>query len=63
MQHYRFGVLQEKTETKGNPDICYLTATPIPRTLAIVVFGDMEISNIYEKPEGRLESYYEVFHN
>ena len=55
-EQHRFGVLaREKLETKGNPDICYLTATPIPRTLAIVVFGDMEISNIYEKPEGRLE--------
>ena len=54
-EQHRFGVLaREKLETKGNPDICYLTATPIPRTLAIVVFGDMEISNIYEKPAGRL---------
>lgn len=54
-EQHRFGVIaREKLEAKGNPDICYLTATPIPRTLAIVVFGDMEISNIYEKPEGRL---------
>lgn len=54
-EQHRFGVLdRKKLETKGNPDVCYLTATPIPRTLAIVVFGDMEISNIYEKPEGRL---------
>ncbi len=54
-EQHRFGVIaREKLETKGNPDICYLTATPIPRTLAIVVFGDMEISNIYEKPIGRL---------
>lgn len=54
-EQHRFGVLDRKRlETKGNPDICYLTATPIPRTLAIVVFGDMEISNIHEKPEGRL---------
>lgn len=54
-EQHRFGVVaREKLEAKGNPDICYLTATPIPRTLAIVVFGDMEISNIYEKPEGRL---------
>ncbi|NLN51109.1 MAG: ATP-dependent DNA helicase RecG [Acholeplasmataceae bacterium] len=54
-EQHRFGVIaREKLETKGNPDICYLTATPIPRTLAIVIFGDMEISNIYQMPEGRL---------
>ncbi len=45
---------REQLELKGNADIVYLTATPIPRTLAIVLFGDMEISNIREKPVGRL---------
>lgn len=54
-EQHRFGVLaRKKLEDKGNPDISYLTATPIPRTLAIVVFGDMEISNIKQMPEGRL---------
>ncbi len=54
-EQHRFGVVARETlEEKGNADICYLTATPIPRTLAIVLFGDMEISTIYEKPSGRL---------
>lgn len=54
-EQHRFGVLaREQLELKGNADIVYLTATPIPRTLAIVLFGDMEISNIKEKPVGRL---------
>ena len=49
-EQHRFGVLaREQLELKGNADIVYLTATPIPRTLAIVLFGDMEISNIKEK--------------
>lgn len=54
-EQHRFGVMaREQLELKGNADIVYLTATPIPRTLAIVLFGDMEISNIREKPVGRL---------
>lgn len=53
-EQHRFGVAaREVLETKGIADVCYLTATPIPRTLAIVIFGDMELSNIYEKPKGR----------
>lgn len=60
-EQHRFGVMARETlETKGVSDICYLTATPIPRTLATVILGDMEISNIREKPAGRkeIETYY-----
>lgn len=55
-EQHRFGVLaRESLESKGISDICYLTATPIPRTLATIILGDMEISNIREKPLGRQE--------
>lgn len=54
-EQHKFGVnARKKLEEKGNADIVYLSATPIPRTLAFVIFGDMEISNIREKPKGRL---------
>lgn len=53
-EQHRFGVETRDTlSDKGNADVVYLTATPIPRTLAIVLFGDMEISTIKEKPLGR----------
>ena len=53
-EQHRFGVIARETlEKKGILDIVYLTATPIPRTLAIVLFGDMEISNIKKMPKGR----------
>lgn len=54
-EQHKFGVnARKKLEEKGNADIVYLSATPIPRTLAFVIFGDMEISNIREKPKGRI---------
>ncbi|MCF7926832.1 MAG: ATP-dependent DNA helicase RecG, partial [Candidatus Izimaplasma sp.] len=54
-EQHRFGVKQrEKLRKKGHhPDILYMSATPIPRTLAISVFGDMDISTIKEKPKSR----------
>ncbi|RYL95375.1 ATP-dependent DNA helicase RecG [Sporolactobacillus sp. THM7-4] len=54
-EQHRFGVLQRRTlRIKGrNPDVLYMTATPIPRTLAISVFGDMDVSTIDELPGGR----------
>lgn len=53
-EQHRFGVdARETLKEKGNADVVYLSATPIPRTLAIVLFGDMEVSVIKEKPVGR----------
>ena len=55
-EQHRFGVLQRSTlAEKGlNPDILQMTATPIPRTLAITVYGGMDITVIDEMPPGRL---------
>ncbi|MBB6675517.1 ATP-dependent DNA helicase RecG [Cohnella nanjingensis] len=54
-EQHRFGVNQRSVlRRKGlNPDVLMMTATPIPRTLAITVFGDMDVSTIKERPKGR----------
>ncbi|TLS37329.1 ATP-dependent DNA helicase RecG [Pseudalkalibacillus caeni] len=61
-EQHRFGVEQRRIlRQKGlNPDVLYMTATPIPRTLAISVFGDMDVSTIDEMPAGRkpIETYW-----
>ncbi|TCP29142.1 ATP-dependent DNA helicase RecG [Scopulibacillus darangshiensis] len=56
-EQHRFGVVQRRTlSAKGNnPDVLHMTATPIPRTLAISAFGDMDVSTIDELPAGRKE--------
>lgn len=56
-EQHRFGVEQRKRlSSKGKvPDILYLSATPIPRTLAMTLFGDMDISTI-ERPPDRAAS-------
>lgn len=56
-EQHRFGVKQRSNlKNKGKtPDILYMSATPIPRTYALTLYGDMEISNIKTKPKGRKE--------
>ncbi|ULO05387.1 ATP-dependent DNA helicase RecG [Paenibacillus sp. 19GGS1-52] len=55
-EQHRFGVNQRSVlRRKGyNPDVLTMTATPIPRTLAITVFGDMDVSTLSERPKGRI---------
>ncbi|RUX02970.1 ATP-dependent DNA helicase RecG, partial [Mesorhizobium sp. M8A.F.Ca.ET.059.01.1.1] len=54
-EQHRFGVHQRLAITaKGDaPDMLVMTATPIPRTLVLTAFGDMDVSKLTEKPAGR----------
>ena len=56
-EQHRFGVNQRKAlQNKGlNVDVLYMSATPIPRTYALTIYGDMDISMIKTKPKGRKE--------
>ena len=56
-EQHRFGVNQRSNlKNKGiTPDILYLSATPIPRTYALTIYGDMDVSSIKTMPSGRKE--------
>ena len=53
-EQHRFGVLQRAAPRKGlHPDVLVMTATPIPRTLALTAYGDLDTSVMREMPPGR----------
>lgn len=62
-EQHRFGVLQRGILKKkgSNPDILVMTATPIPRTLAMTLFGDLDLSVINELPPGRIPIETKIF--
>lgn len=64
-EQHRFGVAQRKNlQNKGDmTDVLYLSATPIPRTLALTLFGDMDISQIKTKPANRKQIYTKLYKN
>ena len=62
-EQHRFGVLQRGLLKKkgANPDILVMTATPIPRTLSMTLFGDLDLSVIDEMPPGRIPVETRIF--
>ncbi len=63
-EQHRFGVNQRSLLSKKgeNPNVLVMTATPIPRTLAVILYGDLDISQIRTMPKGRKAVKTKVFH-
>jgi ATP-dependent DNA helicase RecG len=62
-EQHKFGVVQRGLLKKkgGNPDVLVMTATPIPRTLAMTIYGDLDVSIIDEMPPGRMPVETRIF--
>jgi ATP-dependent DNA helicase RecG len=62
-EQHKFGVVQRGLLKKkgSNPDVLVMTATPIPRTLAMTIYGDLDVSVIDEMPPGRMPVETKVF--
>jgi ATP-dependent DNA helicase RecG len=62
-EQHKFGVVQRGLLKKkgANPDVLVMTATPIPRTLAMTIYGDLDVSLVDEMPPGRMPVETKVF--
>ncbi|GEM85650.1 ATP-dependent DNA helicase RecG [Meiothermus granaticius] len=53
-EEHRFGVMQRRALLGSRPDLIVMSATPIPRSLALTLYGDLEVSQIDQLPPGRI---------